>query len=150
MKDNGLSAYSECYALLESVLDSLRIAIFLLNSDFEVLWINKCTEKFFGLKRRDVLGKNKKKLVSEYISTLFEHGNEFKKRVLATYEDNTYVENFQCHILPREGIRERWLEHWSHPILQGPYAGGRIEQYLDITLLKIALQELEIYRIKGR
>jgi hypothetical protein len=106
-------------------------------------------QQFFGLKRRHVLGKNKKKLVSEYISTLFENGNEFKKRVLATYENNTYAENFQCHILPREGIRERWLEHWSHPILQGPHAGGRIEQYFDITLLKMALQELEIYRIKG-
>jgi len=67
-----------------------------------------------------VLGKNKKKLLSEYIPTLFENGNEFKKRVLATYENNTYAENFQCHILPRDGIRERWLEHWSHPILQGP------------------------------
>ena len=95
------------------------------------------------------MDKNKKKLASEYIPTLFENENEFKEKVLATYEDNTYVENPQCHILPREGIRERWLKHWNHPILQGPHAGGRIEQYFDITLLKMALQELEIYRIRG-
>jgi hypothetical protein len=40
MKDNQLNAYSQCYSLLESVLDSLRIAIFLLDADFKVLWIN--------------------------------------------------------------------------------------------------------------
>ncbi len=33
----------------------------------------------------------------------------------------------------REG---RWLEYWSQPIRSGLYAGGRIEQYMDITRRK--------------
>jgi PAS domain-containing protein len=66
--------------------------------------------------------------------------------VIATYEDNTYVENFECHVLPAGGREERWLEHRSQPIRSGLYAGGRIEHYYDITgrvRAEQALQESE-------
>ncbi|MBK8020769.1 MAG: GAF domain-containing sensor histidine kinase [Chloroflexi bacterium] len=36
-------------------------------------------------------------------------------------------------MLPEGEREERWLEHWSQPIRAGMYAGGRIEQYMDIT-----------------
>jgi signal transduction histidine kinase len=44
-----------------------------------------------------------------------------------------------------EGERkDRWLEHWSQPINDGIFAGGRIEQYTDITDRKHAeMAEIE-------
>ena len=35
--------------------------------------------------------------------------------------------------MPGDGREDRWLEHWSQPIRDGIYRGGRIEQYTDIT-----------------
>ncbi len=53
--------------------------------------------------------------------------------MLATYDNNTYVENFQCHVLSSNKRKDRWLEHWSRPIRSGLYSGGRIELYYNIS-----------------
>ena len=68
----------------------------------------------------------------EKICKIFENGDSFGA-VLATYDDNTYIERFVCHVLAGEDREERWLQHNSQPILTGSYKGGRIESYSDIT-----------------
>ncbi|MCC7208844.1 MAG: GAF domain-containing sensor histidine kinase, partial [Anaerolineae bacterium] len=55
---------------------------------------------------------------------------------LRSYKKGLYVERFECRILPDSRREERWLEYWSQPIRSGLYAGGRIEQYMDITRRK--------------
>ena len=55
------------------------------------------------------------------------------EKVIATYDNNTYVERFECQVLSEGKREERYLEHWSMPIKAGVYKGGRIEQYTDIT-----------------
>ena len=47
--------------------------------------------------------------------------------MLDTYDNNTYIEKFECHVLPEGSREERWLEHLSQPIHSGLYVGGRIE-----------------------
>ena len=76
---------------------------------------------------------DKRRLVREQIRAIFEEPDEFERRVLATYDDNSYVEHFRCHIMADETRAERWLEHWSRPIEVGRYAGGRSEHYVDVT-----------------
>jgi len=63
--------------------------------------------------------------------------------VISTYENNTYIEDFDCHVLPDEEREERWLNHWSKPIERGLYKGGRMEHYTDITGLKRMQRELK-------
>lgn len=129
-------------SLIDDVLDSLAVGIFILDADFKVIWINQATERFFGLRREEVIGQDKRKLVRERIAPSLADPDGFAERVLATYENNTYVEHFECQVLP-DGRREgRWLEHWSRPIRSGLYAGGRIEHYTDITKSKQKSQEL--------
>jgi len=131
--------------LTEDVLDSSDVAIFILDPDFRVVWINQATEKYFGVQRENILDKNKRKLIEEKIKHNFERPERFAEKVIATYEDNTYVENFECHVLPdpEGGLEERWLEHWSKPIESGYYKGGRIEHYTDITENKKAREQLQ-------
>ncbi len=125
----------------KDILDASVVGKFILDSDFKVVWINHSIEKYFGLQREKVIGKDKRKLIKKNIQHIFEDPDEFIRRVFATYDNNTYIENFECHVLPDGKRNERWLEHWSQPIKSGLYAGGRIEHYYDITERKQAEEE---------
>ncbi len=120
-------------SLIEDVLDSSESGIFILDAEFKVVWVNQAIAHFFNLDRKNLLGQDKRQLIQQSIQHIFEKPAVFAEKVLLTYQDNTYIEQFECHILPSQGRKERWLEHRSMPICAGLYAGGRIEHYYDIT-----------------
>jgi len=128
-------------SLIDDVLDSSSVGLFILDADFKVVWINRALERYFGVSRQQIIGQDKRKLIRENIKNIFEDPDCFARTVFAAYDDNTYVENFECHVLGGDNREERWLKHWSQPIRSGPYAGGRIEHYTDITDRKRAEQE---------
>lgn len=129
-------------SLIDDVLDSSSVGIFILDADFKVAWINHALEHYFGLRRETVIGQDKRQLIREQIKVIFEDPDGYTEKVFATYDNNTYIENFTCHVLPGGERKERWLEHWSQPVRSGLYAGGRIEHYYDITDRKQAEKEL--------
>jgi len=132
-------------SLTDDVLDSSEVGIFILDSDFKVIWVNQSLERYFGIRRDEIIGKDKRRFIRKRIMDIFEDPESFAKKVFATYDNNTYVENFECHVLPDGKLEERWLEHWSQPIGSGLYAGGRIEHYYDITESKRAEEEIHQY-----
>ena len=117
----------------KDILDASAVGIFILDSNFKVVWINNAVESYFALQREKIIGKDKRQLIKKNIQHIFEDPDEFIRKVFATYDNNTYVENFECHVLSEGKRKERWMEHWSQPIKSGLYAGGRIEHYYDIT-----------------
>ena len=149
--ESALQKSEELFHSLIDVLDTSEVGVFVLDSDFRVVWVNQSIERIFGLRRDDIMGKDKRRLVNEKVKTIFEDPELFSKKVLATYNDNTYIENFECHVLSDGKHEECWLEHLSHPIQSGLYKGGRIEHYYNITKQKRAeaqvrasLQEKEV------
>ena len=135
-------------SLTDDVIDTSMIGIFILDKNFRIAWVNRALEQFFGMRREKVIGQDKRQLIRGKIKHIFEDSKGFEQRVVATYDDNTYIEKFECHVLPDIKRKERWLEHWSQPIRSGLYAGGRIEHYSDITERKQA--EDKIKDIKER
>ena len=123
-------------SLTDDVLDNLAVGLIVLDSDFKIVWVNRALERYFGLSRDEAIGKDKRQLIRERIKHSFEDPELFAGKVLATYDNNTYVEDFECHVLADGAREERWLEHRSQPICSGLYAGGRIEYYYDITKSK--------------
>lgn len=119
--------------LVDAVLGCSSVGIFVLDSDFKVVWMNETMEHYFGLDRSQAIGRDKRGLVHSTIRHLVDNPDSFERRVLATYDDNTYVEHFECEVLPNGRRQARLLEHWSQPIASGPYQGGRIEHYVDVT-----------------
>ncbi len=132
-------------SLTEDVLDSSAVGMFILDSDLHVVWINRAIENYFGLQRKDIIGQNQRNLIRNRIKDIFEDAAQFADKVLATCDDNTYVEEFECHILPGEEREDRWLEHRSQPIKFGFYAGGRVELYYDVSERKRAQKTQKEY-----
>ncbi|MFQ5709253.1 MAG: PAS domain S-box protein [bacterium] len=130
-------------SLTDDVLDSSTGAIIILDVNFRVVWVNQMLQQFFGLRREEIVGKDNRQLLHNRIKDIFEDPATFCKRVLATYDNNTCMEQFECHVLADGKREERWLEHRSLPIQTGLYAGGRIEHYYDITERKRAEQALQ-------
>lgn len=128
-----LEARVEQHAIADQVLASSIVGIFVLDADFRVVWINPALERLFEISREDVVGHDKRKLLDEEICCKFENPETYKRRIHATYDDNSYVEHFQCRLLSAGGAPGRWLEHWSQPIEAGPYTGGRIEHYVEVS-----------------
>jgi PAS domain S-box-containing protein len=120
-------------SMIDDVIDISAAGIFILDENFYVVWVNQTLEKFFGLQRNKIIGKDKRKLIRDQIKDGFEDPKAFAETVLATYDNNTYVKKFECQILRNSEREERWLEHRSRPIRLGAYAGGRVELYYDIT-----------------
>ncbi|MCM1982869.1 PAS domain S-box protein [Lyngbya confervoides] len=130
-------------SLTNDVLEKSTVGMFILDASFRIVWMNQALETFFGLERRALIGKPKKDLIQTQLCHLFANPQRFQEKVLATYENNTYIENFECHVLAGDHRQERWLEHLSQPIESGLYAGGRIEYYSDITARKVASESIE-------
>ena len=133
-------------SLTEGALDSSAAGLFVLDADFRVVWVNQALERYFGLHKEEIVGKDKRQLIHGQIKDIFEDAESFAKKVTATYDDNTYVEHFECHVLAGRDREDRWLEHRSMPIRSGLYAGGRIEHYYDVTERKRAEATLRTSR----
>ncbi|RLC24006.1 MAG: hypothetical protein DRH56_07035 [Deltaproteobacteria bacterium] len=125
-------------ALARDVLERLRVGVMVLSADFRMVWMNQTAGRYLGLKKEDVLGKDMRTLVREHLADVFEDPGGVSERVLAALRGHTYLQNFECRVVPGAHRRERWLTLWSQPILTGPYAGGRIEHFYDITARKTA------------
>jgi PAS domain S-box-containing protein len=120
--------------LSEEVLDGLGVGVLVLDPDFGVASVNAASERFFGLRRAELLGKDHRQLIGERLQFLFEDPQGFSERVLSAYKDEACIEGLRCHVLPSGNRQARLLEYYSRPIRSGPYAGGRIDQYYDMTL----------------
>jgi len=129
--------------MVDDVLDSSGVGILILDRDFKIVWLNRALKSFMGLCQDEVAGKDIRILIDQKIKHIFEDKESFAQRLLSLYALNKYVENLECHVLPSGERRERWLEHWSHPVKLGLYAGGRIEHYYDITERKRMEEQLK-------
>jgi PAS domain S-box-containing protein len=124
---------SQSESIVEDVIDSADVGLFVLDENDRVTWANETIERYFGLDRESVLGRDKPTVVEEELRDIVDDDDSFVRTVLETYETDVDVEEFECRITPGENREERWLEHHSKPIDSGPYAGGRVELYYDVT-----------------
>ncbi len=84
-------------SLANDVLNTSVFGIFLLDSDFRVVWMNQTLEHYFGLRRGDVVGKDVRNIICERLKDVFEEPEIFAEKMLATYDNNTYIGNVECH-----------------------------------------------------
>lgn len=124
-------------SLIDDVFDTSMVAVIILDRALRVVWCNEATEIYFGIKRESLIGRDKRQLIDEELKCIFADPEDYATRLLRDYDGGTFIERFECQVMGDEGRQNRWLEHWSQPIRSGMYAGGRIEQYNDITARKM-------------
>ncbi|QIB75475.1 GAF domain-containing protein [Halogeometricum borinquense] len=136
-EDEGFNAWpTTVESLVDDVLSRVDVGVFVLDEDFEVAWASEAIERYFGIDRSQLVGREKPELVESTVAPVIDDTERFTERVLATYEQETGTERFECRVIGGDGREERWLEHRSGPIESGPYAGGRVEVYYDVTYRK--------------
>ncbi len=123
-------------SLVDDALSNATIGVCVVDADQKVIWANRAFALYFDLNLNELIGKDKETLLNSRIKNIFENPDEIVRKMTESYLSNSYFECFQCHIPSTENREERWLEHQSRPILNGQLAGGRIEQYYDITDIK--------------
>ena len=127
------SSESRFLSLRDDVLDNSSVGVCMLDRSFRIVWVNRAFETYLGQDRDSVLGLDARRFVRDRLARVIEDPAGFRDKLLATYQDNTYTEHFECRVLPSGDRWERWLEFWSQPIDSGSYKGGRIEQYAEVT-----------------
>ncbi|GAB1420275.1 hypothetical protein MASR2M15_03650 [Anaerolineales bacterium] len=127
----------EYRSLIDDVFDTSMVAVLILDKDLHVVWCNEATEIYFGIQREHLLGRDKRQLIDEELKCAFADPDSYASQLLRAYEEAVFTEHFECEVVPDGDRQGRWLEHWSQPIRDGIYKGGRIEQYTDITERKL-------------
>lgn len=133
-------------SLIDDVLEVSQVALMIVDAEHRVAWMNRAMERFFCFQRHAVLGREVRAFIAEDLAPAFDNPAEFQRIAFAAYDNNAYPEHFECRVTESEDRKGRWLEHWSQPIVSGLYAGGRIEQYVDITTRKRAEEDLRVSR----
>lgn len=119
--------------LVEDAINQSRIGLFILDDQYRVVWVSQPVEEFLGIAAGDAIGADKRDLARDRIAVLFEDGQRYIRNTETAYETGAHLEGRVYHVMPRNGLEERWLEHQSYPITSGVYAGGRIDIYRDLT-----------------
>lgn len=134
----------EYSSLINDVFNTSMVAVLILDRQYNVVWCNAATEIYFGIPRERLLGRDSRLLIDTELKCVFADPDDYSQRLLDAYSSGAFTDRFECHVTPDLTREERWLEHWSQPIRDGMYEGGRIEQYTDITdrkMLEIAEEE---------
>ncbi len=114
-------------------LDTFRVGTLILDEDRSVVWANQDVADFFGISPGELVGRKQPSLIDSTLTPLLEDPESFTKTVRASYRDDTYVESLECHVLPGDNREERRLLYRSDPLRDGPFPGGRIEHFTDVT-----------------
>lgn len=123
----------EYRSLIDDVFDTSMVAVLILNKSFEVVWCNEATEIYFRISKERLIGKDKRELIDSDLKCIFADPDEYSAKLLDAYEKQNFTDHFECMVIAEDDRDERWLDHWSQPIREGVFTGGRIEQYMDIT-----------------
>ena len=90
-------------SLLDDVLDTSSIGVCILDAELSIVWVNRAFESYLGQERSDLVGRSAREVVSRRVGPVVEDSESFLDKVLATYDDNTYTEHFECHVVAEGG-----------------------------------------------
>ena len=134
-------------SLADDVLDATAAGICIVDAAGHVVWINEAFGEFFCLKRKEIVGRRRTRLIEDRLKHMVENPSAWAERMLHVGESNAVAE-LECHILPGVSREERWLECRGQPIETGLYVGGRIEHFYDITERINAARQREILLVE--
>jgi len=116
--------------VLCDVLEHFEVAAMVVDPGFRLVWANRAAEGLLG-GREEHLRKDLREVLAA-AGGLFVEPDSFLDMMLASYAEGRHLEKVTVRTSGKGGA-ERFWEYSSQPILSGPYKGGRIESFLDVT-----------------
>ncbi len=130
-RQDTLASAVASYESITSVIDGADVGVVVLDDGGEVEWADESVEEYFGVDRATLIGRDGRAVVDDVLKRRVDDPESFAATVLSSYEDDRYVDGFECRVAG--DCEERWLSYQSEPIESGEFAGGRVEFYDDIT-----------------
>ena len=115
------------------MLEGSRVGALVLDPSLRVLWVSRTFERYFGIDRAYLLGRDMRQLLRRRFGHVFVEAQAVTGALLRGYAAKEPTEPFECRVAEGDRRDDRWLEYWSRPIRSGEHAGCRIEYYYDIT-----------------
>ncbi len=116
---------------LVAVLTGTDAAVFIIDEDDTVTWVNDAAVQYFGFDRETVLGQERSQVVENRLAPGIEDSGTFTELMLSPEGD--YREHSEWHVTAGRDREERSLEYESEPIETGTLAGGRVEFYDEMS-----------------
>jgi diguanylate cyclase (GGDEF)-like protein/PAS domain S-box-containing protein len=146
--EQALQQSQERYrSLIEDVVDISSVAICILDDQLHLIWQNQAAMDLFGNEREVAIGSDVRDDLLNRQRIRVENGKEVIGSILKSYESGQYLDNIEIHFKKKYGRPECWMMYSSKPIRVGYYAGGRIEQLVNITEQKRLQTKIELLAI---
>ena len=120
--DAGLGADPE---VVSSLVDTARIGLVLVGPKSRVQWVNEHAADYFGVDADAVVGMDHDDFLDSQLRPTLRSPERFP--------DAHGDAGFDCHVQADADRAERWLQCDSVPVTDGEFAGGHLEQFVDVT-----------------
>lgn len=128
-------------SLITDVLDASHAGLVIVIPTGAIVWLNRALEQIFNLDRAEVLGADLSRTLAQKIESGRLSVSEELMARLAQAAPEADV-GALCSIHAGDIRRERWFEHRSAAIASGPFAGGQLHEFHDITRRRHAERDL--------
>ena len=109
--------------IVETLVGAAGAGLVLVGPDSTVRWVDERAASYFAVESESVAGMDRTAFLESCVRPCLEAPAGFP------HADG----NRDGHVLADDSREERWLRHDSTPITTGELAGGRLEQYTDVT-----------------
>ena len=114
-------------------------AVFIIDEEDTVTWVNDAVEGYFGFEPEAVLGVERRHVVENRVAPRIEDSETFAERLLSPEGADTDHSEWQVTAGPDH--ENRRLEYRSEPIETGALAGGRVECFHDVTAQRCSTED---------
>lgn len=121
-------------AVLDAICGSAGIGLVVFGPDSTVEHVDDRMERYFRLDAESVTGTDRDNFLEECLQPYLERPERFGE--FATQPPESDPGSFDCHVLGGANRPGRWLRCHTHTITNGDLAGGRVDQYVDVTTEK--------------
>ncbi len=130
--DNGgvASALGADPGVIESVLEAGGVGAVAVAPDETIEWIDDRARRYFDC-GEVAAGMDRIEFLDRVVGPTLADPVRFEASAWTSGDSG--AEKTTCHVLPGGGREERWLRCRSRTIEAGPLAGGRLDQFVDVT-----------------
>ncbi|RXK46878.1 PAS domain-containing protein [Halorientalis pallida] len=114
--------------LVRSLFGAADTGVVVTDADDTVTWAGDRVGEYFGFDAEEAVGTERTAVLESWIRPRLEAPARFPASNDGCGPDGTCY-----HVLATETCEERWVRHHGHEVSTGPLAGGRIDQFVDVT-----------------